>query len=196
MKKIITFLFAFSLLSIQSLKSEEMSIGIDYLNNTIDTGVTNVSSNLDEKDSGYSLYAGLPMSENLDFEVSYNDFGEASLSGVSGNQFRIGGTTYEFNTTATLSVSATSFGFAAKPKAEISEGVILYGKLGVHNWDSKFAVTSTTATANEDDSGSDVYYGAGIEVNLENLKGRVGYSLYNLDGDDIDSVNVGLSYSF
>ena len=156
MKKIITFLFVFSLLSIQSLKSEEIYIGIDYLNNTIDTGITNISSNLDEEDSGYSLYAGLPINENLDFEVSYNDFGEASLSGVSGNQFKIGGTTYEFNTTATLSVSATSFGFAAKPKLEISEGVILYGKLGVHNWDSKFGITSTTATANEDDDGSDV----------------------------------------
>ena len=62
-----------------------MYIGIDYLNNTIDTGITNISSNLDEEDSGYSLYAGLPLNENLDFEVSYNDFGEASLSGVSGN---------------------------------------------------------------------------------------------------------------
>ena len=28
------------------------------------------------------------MSENMDIEVSYNDFGEASLSGVSGNQFK------------------------------------------------------------------------------------------------------------
>ena len=45
MRKIITFLFVFSLLSIQSLKSEEMYIGIDYLNNTIDTGITNISSN-------------------------------------------------------------------------------------------------------------------------------------------------------
>ena len=196
MKKIITFLFVFSLLSTQSLKSEEIYIGIDYLNNTIDTGITNISSTLDEEDSGYSLYAGLPLNENLDFEVSYNDFGEASLSGVSGNQFRIDGTTYEFNTTATLAVSATSFGFAAKPKLEISEGVILYGKLGVHNWDSKFGITSTTVTATEDDDGSDVYYGGGIEVNFINLKARVGYSLYDLDGDDIDSTNVGLSYSF
>ena len=196
MKKIILTLLAFSMLSFQSVKSEGMYIGIDYLNNEIDTGITNVSSTLDEKDNGYSLYAGLPMNENLDFEISYNDFGEASLSGVSGNQFILEGTTYQFNATATLAVSATSIGFAAKPKVEISEGVVLYGKLGVHNWDSELNITSTTATANADDDGSDVFYGAGIELNLANLKGRVGYSLYDLDGEDVDSINVGLSYNF
>ena len=196
MKKLLIILFTFSILGLQSVKSEEMYIGIDHLNNKIDTGVTNISSTLDEKDSGYSLFAGLPLNENLDIEVSYNDFGEASLSGVSGNQFIIDGTTYEFNATATLAVSATSIGFAAKPKVELSEGVILYGKLGVHNWDSEFNVTSTTATANEGEDGSDVFYGAGIEANLINLKGRIGYSLYDLDGEDIKSVNVGLSYNF
>jgi OOP family OmpA-OmpF porin len=196
MKKIMLTLLAFSMLSFQSVKSEEFYIGIDYLNNEIDTGITNISSTLDEKDNGYSLYAGLPMNENLDFEISYNDFGEASLSGVSGNQFILDGTTYEFNATATLAVSATSIGFAAKPKVEISEGVVLYGKLGVHNWDSELNITSTTATANADEDGSDVFYGAGIEVNLANLKGRVGYSLYDLDGEDVDSINVGLSYNF
>ena len=53
MKKLIFILFAFSMLSFQSVKSEEMYVGIDYLNNEIETGVTNVSSTLDEEDSGY-----------------------------------------------------------------------------------------------------------------------------------------------
>ena len=87
-------------------KAEEIYFGIDFLNNEIDTGVTNISSSLDEKDSGYSLYGGIPLNENLAVEISYQDFGEASLSGVNGNQFRIGTTTYQFTTTASLSVSA------------------------------------------------------------------------------------------
>ena len=196
MKKLVILLFTFSLLGLQTVKSEEFYIGIDYLNNEIDTGITNISSTLDEKDNGYSLYAGLPMNENLDFEISYNDFGEASLSGVSGNQFILDGTTYVFNATATLAVSATSIGFAAKPKVEISEGVVLYGKLGVHNWDSELSITSTTATANADEDGTDVFYGIGLEVNLAKLKGRVGYSMYDLDGEEVDSINVGFSYNF
>ena len=196
MKKLVILLFTFSLLGLQSVKSEEMYIGIDYLNNEIDTGITNISSTLDEKDSGYSLYAGMPMSDTMDIEVSYNDFGEASLSGVSGNQFSLDGTTYEFNATATLAVKASSIGVAAKQKVELSEGVMLYGKVGIHQWDSELSIASTTATANADEDGTDVFYGAGLELSISNLKGRIGYSLYDLDGEDIDSLNIGFIYSF
>ena len=196
MKKLLILLFTFSLLGLQSVKSEEAYIGIDYLNNEIDTGITNISSTLDEKDSGYSIYAGLPMSDTMDIEVSYNDFGEASLSGVSGNQFSLDGTTYEFNATATLAVKASSIGVAAKQKVELSEGVMLYGKVGIHQWDSELSIASTTATANADENGTDVFYGAGLELSISNLKGRIGYSLYDLDGEDIDSLNIGFIYSF
>ena len=196
MKKILLTLLAFSIFSFQSLKSEEVYVGIDYLNNKIDTGITNISSKLDEEDSGYSLHAGVPLSEEMDIEVSYNDFGEASLSGVSGNQFKIGADTYEFNATATLAVKATSIGFAAKPKMEIADGVTLYGKLGIHMWDSKLSIASTTVTASADEDGTDVFYGAGVEVSLANLKGRIGYSLYDMDGEDVTSLNVGLIYNF
>ena len=196
MKKLVILLFTFSLLGLQSVKSEEAYIGIDYLNNEIDTGITNISSTLDEKDTGYSLYAGMPMSDTMDIEVSYNDFGEASLSGVSGNQFSLDGTTYEFNATATLAVKASSIGVAAKQKVELSEGVMLYGKVGIHQWDSELSIASTTATANADEDGTDVFYGAGLELSISNLKGRIGYSLYDLDGEDIDSFNVGFTFNF
>ena len=196
MKKIMLTLLAFSMLSFQSVKSEEFYIGIDYLNNEIDTGVTNISSTLDEKDNGYSLYAGMPLSDTMDIEVSYNDFGEASLSGNNGDQFILDGTTYQFTTTATLAASATSIGVAAKQKIELSEGVKLYGKLGVHQWDSELSITGTSTTTNVDEDGTDVFYGAGLEVNLANLQGRVGYSMYDLDGDEVDSINVGFSYNF
>ena len=196
MKKLVILLFTFSLLGLQTVKSEEFYIGIDYLNNEIETGVTNINSTLDEKDNGYSLYAGMPISDTMDIEVSYNDFGESSLSGVSGNQFIYEGTTYQFNATATLAVKASSMGVGVKQKYELSEGVMLYGKLGVHQWDSELSIASTTATANADEDGTDVFYGVGLEVNLAKLKGRVGYSMYDLDGEEVDSINVGFSYNF
>ena len=196
LKKLITFFSALFLLCFQSVKAEEFYVGIDYLQNTYDTGIENISANLDEEDDGYSLYAGWPINENLDIEASYQDFGEASLSGVNGNTFKYGGTTYQFNATATLAASAASFGFAAKPKFEISDGVMLYGKLGVHSWDAKLSITSTTVSASADDSGTDVFFGGGIQVSLENLNGRVGFTKFDLDGDYVDSFNVGISYNF
>ena len=196
MKKLVILLFTFSLLGLQTVKSEEFYIGIDYLNNEIETGVTNINSTLDEKDNGYSLYAGMPISETMDIEVSYNDFGEASISGLDGQQFIYEGTTYEWLVDASLAVKASSIGVAAKQKYELSEGVMLYGKLGVHQWDSELNIVSTDSTLNADEDGTDVFYGVGLEVNLTNLKGRVGYSMYDLDGEEVDSINVGFSYNF
>ena len=189
-------LIIFTLFSLNASKAEEVYFGIDFLNNEIDTGVTNISSSLDEEDSGYSLYGGIPLNENLAIEISYQDFGEASLSGNSGNQFKIGTTTYQFTTTATLSVAAESIGYALVPKMPISENISLYGKLGFHYWDSKFSVTSTNTTASLDDDGNDVFYGFGAEMNFGNLKGRIGYSLFDLDGDDIVSTNIGISFNY
>jgi len=156
MKKTIAIILCTTLFSAQSLKAESSYVGIDYLNNKMDTGITNISSTLDESDSGYSLFFGSEITENLDLETSYQNFGEASLSGVSGNQFKIGSTTYQFNATATLYQKASSWGMAAKPKINLNDNVTAYGKLGIHNWKSTLGVSSTTVTASEDDKGTDV----------------------------------------
>jgi hypothetical protein len=194
MKKIVAMILCTTFFSAQSLKADY--VGIDYLNNKIDTGITNISSKLDENDSGYSLFYGTEFTENLDIEASYQDFGEASLSGVSGNQFKIDGTTYQFNATATLYSKASSWGIAAKPKMNISDNVTAYGKLGIHNWKSTFGVTSTTVTASEDEKGTDVYFGGGLELKYNDLIGRVGYTSFDLDGEKITSTNIGLAYKF
>ena len=196
MKKTLAIILCTTLFSAQSLKAEGSYVGIDYLNNKIDTGITNISSKLDETDSGYSLFYGAEFTENLDVEASYQDFGEASLSGVSGNQFKIDGTTYEFNATATLYSKASSWGMAAKPKMNLSDNVTAYGKLGVHKWKSTFGDSSTTVNASEDEDGTDVYFGGGIELSFDNLIGRVGYTSFDLDGEKIESTNFGIALKF
>jgi OmpA-OmpF porin, OOP family len=196
MKKIAIIILSISVFLTQSLRAEGVYIGIDYLNNKIDTGVTNISSNLDEKDTGYSLYAGMPINENLDIEISYQDFGEASLSGVSGNQFKVGSTTYQFTTTATIAAEADSFGIAAKPKYNINDNITVYGKLGIHSWESTLSVNAATGSANVTEDGTDIFYGAGIQVAFNNLSARVGYTIYDLDGEDVDSINAGLAFKF
>ena len=196
MKKIAIIILSISVFLTQSLRAESVYIGIDYLNNKIDTGVTNISSNLDEKDTGYSLYAGMPINENLDIEISYQDFGEASLSGVSGNQFKVGSTTYQFTTTATIAAEADSFGIAAKPKYNINDNITVYGKLGIHSWESTLSVNAATGNANVTEDGTDIFYGAGIQVAFNNLSARVGYTIYDLDGEDVDSINAGLAFKF
>ena len=194
-------LFVTSILFInpESIKSETKYVymGVDYLKSSVDTGVTNISSNLDEEGGGYSIYLGWPINESFDFEMSYQDFGEASLSGNSGDQFILDGTTYEFTDTATLKYSARSAGYALKSNIELQNGLKIYGKLGLHKWDLDFDITSTNTSASADDEGTDMFYGAGIQYILkDNLNARAGISRYEFDGDDVDSINFGISISF
>jgi OOP family OmpA-OmpF porin len=194
MKKIImTFLLT---TLVQSANAKGLYLGYDYLWNSYDSGITNVSSNLDEKDNGYKVFLGTDINENLGLELSYQDFGKASLSGVSGNQFRYGGTLYQFNATASLTSSADSYGIAAKPKIKLAEGFEGYGLLGFHKWDSKFTISSTTATASANDDGTDPFYGLGLSYNTGNLQIRAGYTIYKLDSEEVKSTNLGLAYKF
>jgi hypothetical protein len=142
-------------------------VGAEYNKNTIDTGVSNVSSRLDDEDNGYSIFFGLPINKDIDVEFSYNNFGEASLSGVSGNQFRLNGTLYEFNQTATLKAEAKSYGVAVKPKLNINKNFDLVATLGAHKWDTDFSVTGTTVSGSGSDDGVDLFYGVGLKANFD-----------------------------
>ena len=72
----------------------------------------------------------------------------------------------------------------------------MYGKLGIHSWESTLSVNAATGSANVTEDGIDIFYGAGIQVAFNNLSARVGYTIYDLDGEDVDSINAGLAFKF
>ena len=77
--------------------ADDWYVGGAFGSTAIDTGVSAVSgATLDEEDTGSSFFIGTKMSENLSVEGFYTDFGEASLSGDSGDTFVLDGTTYHF----------------------------------------------------------------------------------------------------
>ena len=82
-------------------------VGLDFNEIKVNTGITNISSNLDEEDTVLKFTGGYKLNDKISLEAFYMDFGEASLSGVSGNQFSYGGSTYEFITTATIALLQT-----------------------------------------------------------------------------------------
>jgi len=177
-------------------QKSKVYVGAEYTHNKINTGVTNVSSSLDEKDNGYSIFLGTEINKNLDIEIAYNDFGKASLSGVSGNEFRYNGTLYQFNQTATISEEATSYGIALRPKAEISKNVELVGILGIHQWDAKLNVAATTTGGSASSNGTDPFYGVGVKANFDNLSVGLNYTEYKFDSDKVKSLGLRASYSF
>jgi hypothetical protein len=171
-------------------------VGAEYTKNSINTGITNVSSTLDEKDNGYLIFIGTEVNKNLDVELSYNDFGKASISGVSGNQFRYNGTLYQFNQTASISEEATSWGLALRPKAEISKNIDVLGIIGAHRWDAKLNVNGTTTNGSVSDTGWDLFYGLGLKANFDQFSVGLNYSIYKIDSDEVKSWGLRAAYTF
>jgi hypothetical protein len=151
---------------------------------------------LDDEDNGYSIFFGLPINKDIDVEFSYNNFGEASLSGVSGNQFRLNGTLYEFNQTATLKAEAKSYGVAVKPKLNINKNFDLVATLGAHKWDTDFSVSGTTVSGSGSDDGVDLFYGVGLKANFDAISVGLNYNIYKLDSEDVKSMGIRVSAAF
>jgi Outer membrane protein beta-barrel domain len=185
-----------SLTTVSFAQKSNVYLGAEYNRNTINTGITNISSSLDEKDYGYSIFLGTEINKYLDVEIAYNDFGKASLSGVSGNQFKINGTTYQFNKSATFELSATSYALAFRPKIEVTKNLDLVGILGVHRWDSTFDASSGTTSGSVSASGTDPFYGIGAKVNFDNLSVGLNYTKYEFDSDRVKSLGLRASYKF
>jgi hypothetical protein len=171
-------------------------VGAEYTKNKIDTGISNISSILDEEDNGYSIFFGSPINKDFDVEVSYNNFGEASLSGVNGNQFRYGGTTYVFTGAGTIKAEATSFGVAVKPKLNINKNFDLVATLGAHRWESDLTASSTSGKATETDEGIDLFYGVGLKGNFDTFSVGLNYNIYKLDSEDVTSMGIRVSAAF
>ena len=171
-------------------------VGAEYTKNKIDTGISNISSSLDEKDNGYSIFIGSSINKDFDIELSYNNFGEASLSGVEGNEFSYGGTDYIFTDAGTLKAEATSFGIAVKPKLNINKNFDLVATLGAHRWESDLTASSTSGKESVTDDGIDLFYGVGLKGNFDTFSVGLNYNIYKLDSEDVTSMGIRVSAAF
>ena len=200
--KIVALMISLIAIPTFALAQKKTYFGAEYTWNSIDSGVGNISSNLDEKDNGYGIFLGTEIYPNLDIEISYNDFGNASLSGVSGNKFNFQGTEYTFNTTATLKTEATSWGIGLKPKYQINPNFNIGATLGMHRWDGKLKVSTPSGTLTDSsEKDTDFFYGIGLNYIDPSFVVGLNYMIYKVDAspvpiDDIKSIGLRASVKF
>lgn len=197
MKKLILSIITFVFISSSSFSNERFYFGFEVSDNDIDTGVSAVSgASLDEDDTGYGIMAGFVLNENFDIEFGYRDFGEATLKGDNGDTFVYKGDTYQFNTTATVTLEGDSYNLGIKPKYNITDNVKVFGRLGIHSWESSLNASSATTSANSTSDGEDMYYGAGIAANFNNFVVEASYNSFEFDDEDVTSLTGFVGYRF
>ena len=201
MKKyfIVVFMGLFSLLA-NSAQSEEWYAGGALLSVELDTGAAVVSgTSLDEEDTGFKVFIGRRINENLSIEGFYADYGEATLKGSNGDTFTLDGVLYQFIVdNASLTSDSTGIGISAKYTFEINDFIDLYGNLGLLRWDSEMTSSSTSSgSATSSDTGTDLIYGVGISFGVsDRLSIFADYEITEIDDDELTALGAGVAVNF
>ena len=178
--------------------NEKVYLGAEILKVELDTGISNGSSGvkIDEDSYGYSIIAGYEINKNLDLELSYNDFGKASVfmplaastaktDGRLQNKRFASGTTIQANNNSTsLNYRSNSTGLALKPKADLGNGVNINGLVGYANYlQSEQTVYPNAGNSQSmfEYEGKDWFYGVGVGAKVSNnLDLSLNYKKYEM----------------
>mgnify|MGYP001267342791 CR=1 FL=1 len=159
-------------------------------------GFTVISTNTDDTDVGFKVFAGYQFNPNFAIEASYLNFGEFE----SNAQTVVLGEPLAVNS----DISVEGFGFALVGKLPIQNGFSVYGKLGLVAWDADIDVRTDTLIGDisfsDGEDGIDPFYGVGAEYEIDQLILRAEFERYDLSegGDDfeIDLISASIGYRF
>jgi OOP family OmpA-OmpF porin len=127
-------------------------------------------SGVDDSDTGFKIFGGYTFTENWGVEVSYFDFGEASVS--AGN--------------SSASVGVTGLSASAVGRLPVNDMFAVYGKLGFASYDVDLDFNNVPGfgSGHLSDSDSDLIYGVGGALSFGgNFEARLEYEALNVDGD-------------
>lgn len=134
-------------------------------------------SECDDQDMGFKVFGGFRFHENFGAEAAYVDLGEVTVSGPGGSG----------------SVETDGFEFAGVGTLPLNEQFDLFAKLGLYMWD----VSAVGPAGSSDDDGTDLMFGLGGAWNFtEQLSARAEWERFDLDGDNVDFLSVGLQFNF
>lgn len=176
----------------------DLHIGLDYGLSAFDTGVSAISgsANLDEEDSGFKLYFGYGLTPNIDLELHFANFGEASLTGNNGDQFTADGETFVFTAdNVNITLEGQSFGLSGVISFAESKKLSPFVRLGLHRWEVDVDVNSSLGGGSLDDDGTDIFLGFGANLKVAdsvNIRGE--YDYLKVDDEDIDYLSLGVLF--
>ncbi|HIB83201.1 MAG TPA: porin family protein, partial [Chromatiaceae bacterium] len=123
-------------------------VGIGLGQVDIDTEQVDINTEGFDDPTGFEVYVGHDYSENISFEGSYVDFGEA-----------------KDNLPSVWTLSGDSFSLAVLGKMPISKEFTVFAKVGMHFWDAKLDVAGGGTLASDDGSGLVFGVGADYKTN-------------------------------
>ena len=170
----------------QSKVSDFSGSDIDAANAS--EGITSSSSS-DDKDTGWKAFAGYRVMKYLAIEGAYTNFGEATANGI---------VTAPAAFTFDSKFEAESWSLSALGILPLNEQFSLFARLGVNVWDADYSVSAPGfVSISDSEDGTDVVYGLGAAYNItKNLNLRGEWERYDLGGQDVDLLSLGVAWVF
>ena len=173
------------------------SIGEATFDAEVVDDLEDAGASVDDSDTTIKLFLGNRINENIAIEGFYADLGERSASASGFDDFG------DF-ISADAKADAATFGVAILGIIPVNEKFSIFGKLGMHRWesDSKFSYTDSCCgginneSYSDDDSGSDIVYGLGLTYDIGRISLRAEYDNYEVDDDDVNTLSIGISTTF
>lgn len=180
MKKISIVLFS-SMLALTSASAiaadNQFFVSADVVRSDLDTGV----SGFDDTDTSFGIGFGVNLNENFTVQANYQDFGEISVNSQGVN----------------ASAEADAFQLSVTGGLPIGDRAGVYAEVGIDMWDGEASASGPGGSASTSDDGTDVFYGFGGYVSItDNAALKLEYQFHDLDGLEIDTLGLGVSFSF
>lgn len=151
-----------------------------------------ISASLDDSDTSFSFTLGYQLTPNFALEGGYVDLGELTVSATSDGS----GLLYAPGSVA-LKAAVDGLFFDVKGILPLNEQFSLYGKLGLLKWDAEVTLSDVTGSLSESTDENDTFFGVGGSFNISNTMAlNLDYTKYDLDGDDVDVLSVGIQFGF
>ena len=138
-----------------------------------ESGLRDSNFNFKDRDQGYKLIAGIRPLSLLAVEINYVDLGTSSVGGAQAK---------------TKAGAGFVMGFLPIPLVDI------YGKLGYVSWKTD---ASAPSLASFRTTGSDLAYGAGVQVHFGSLSARLEYEAFDAQAAAKPTfLSLGATYTF
>ncbi|MBN0989862.1 porin family protein [Amphritea pacifica] len=132
---------------------------------------------VDDSDTGYKLFAGYNFTSNIALEGFYTDLGQISATdGIN-----------------KVVASMSSVGVAAVGTLPVNDSFGVFAKVGYQAWNARVKETGMSLVRGD---GTDVVYGIGASYNLDVVSIRGELERYDLDGDGVNLLSLGVAFNF
>jgi opacity protein-like surface antigen len=141
------------------------------------------ASSCDDQSTGFKVFGGYAFNRYLAVEGGYVDFGKMYA--------------YSTGPGVTTDVLVNAYYLSGMAAIPLAGRASLFAKIGGQFWEGEINGATPTASAQATDNGTGLMYGAGASFDMSGNVGLRGeWERYDVDGNDVDMVSVGIVLMF